>query len=106
MFDKEAFSQKYDQYQAKIAEGRVFGFYDERWQFQDAEKSLEQQGLTDRNHVAMPVVYKGVKQNPYVNRLIFSNISGVAISKDCKDPDAAFKFLERRKNTLLTDFLY
>jgi ABC-type glycerol-3-phosphate transport system substrate-binding protein len=95
LFDKEAFSQNYDQYQAKIAEGRVIGFYDERWQFQDAAKSLEQQELFGRCHVAMPVVYKGVKQNPYGTRQIFSNISGVSISKDCKDPDAAFKFLER-----------
>ena len=95
LFDKEAFSQNYDQYTAKIAAGRVIGFYDERWQFLDPAKALEDQGLFGRMHVAMPVVYKGVKQNPYGGRQILSNISGVAISKSCKDPDAAWKFMER-----------
>ncbi|HYH05191.1 MAG TPA: ABC transporter substrate-binding protein [Bacillota bacterium] len=95
LFDKEAFSQNYDQYKAKIASGRVIGFFDERWQFLDATKSLEEQKLFDRVHVAMPVLAKGVKRDAYMFPLVFSNTSGIGISKNCKDKVAAWKFLER-----------
>ena len=93
--DKEMFSQNYDQHIAKIASGRVIGFYDERWQIQDAINSLEKQGLFDRIPFAMPVLEKGVTKDPYRGMLVAGIGAGVSISKDAKDPEFVFKFIDR-----------
>ena len=41
LLDPEAFTQKEDQYKAKIATGRVVGVIDQDWGFQDAVNPLE-----------------------------------------------------------------
>ncbi|WP_271629186.1 ABC transporter substrate-binding protein [Caldicellulosiruptor sp. DIB 104C] len=94
LLDKEMFSQNYDQYLAKISSGRVVGFYDERWQIQPAIDSLEKQKLYDRIPIAMPVLKKGVKRDKY-NVVTMGTGAGISITKKCKDPVAAFKFLDR-----------
>ena len=48
LLDKESFVQKYDQYKAKIATGRVIGIIDQEWDYADAENSLKAEGKFDR----------------------------------------------------------
>lgn len=92
--DKEMFTQNYDALKAKISSGRVLGFYDERWQVNDAITSLEQQKLYDRVPFAMPVVLEGVTKESYNGISVTAIQAGVCITKSCKDPVAAIKFLD------------
>ncbi|OPJ56612.1 ABC transporter substrate-binding protein [Clostridium oryzae] len=94
MLDPEMFTQNYDAYKAKLTSGRVVGFYDERWQFQDCINALEQQKMYDRMFFAMPVTFEGVKNNSYGGINVTSVQPGLCITKKCKDPVAAFKFLD------------
>lgn len=94
LLDKEMFSQNYDQYLAKISSGRVIGFHDDRWQIQQAIDSLEKQKLYDRIPIAMPVLKKGVTRDRY-NVITMGTDPGILITRKCKDPVVAFKFLDR-----------
>ncbi|WP_026485669.1 ABC transporter substrate-binding protein [Caldanaerobius polysaccharolyticus] len=92
--DRQMFTRNYDSYKALIASGRVLGFYDQRWQIQDAINSLEQQKLYDRVPFALPVTFPGVKKETYNSMNMTGNSAGISITKSCKDPVAAFKFLD------------
>ena len=48
--------QKYDQYKAKIAQGRVLALTDQRWQFEEAERALRQAGKFERTYGSYPIV--------------------------------------------------
>ena len=92
--DKEIFTQNYDAFKAKLSSGRVLGFYDERWQIQDAITSLEQQKLYDRVPFAMPVTFDDVKKESYNGISVTAIQAGICITKNCKDQVAAIKFLD------------
>lgn len=92
--DKQMFTRNYDSYKSLIASGRLIGFYDERWQIQDAINALEQQKMYDRVPFALPVTFPGVTKEAYNGINITGTGAGVCITKSCKDPVAAFKFLD------------
>lgn len=95
LIDKEVFVQNYDTYLSKIAQGRVVGFYDQWWQFgYDAEASLRNAKKYNRMHVSFPVVYKGVQRARYLMIQPIGARDGISITKKCKDPVTAFKFLD------------
>ncbi|AZT91390.1 extracellular solute-binding protein [Caldicellulosiruptor changbaiensis] len=95
LIDKEVFVQNYDTYLSKIAQGRVVGFYDQYWQFgYDAEESLKNAKKYNRLHISFPVVYRGVQRAKYVMRSPIGSRDGISITKKCKDPVGAFKFLD------------
>lgn len=95
LVDKEMFMQTNDQYLAKISSGRVAGLYDQRWAYADAINALEKQNLNGRVPIAFPVVLDGVEKDYYRGPRAFTTQTGIAISTKCKDPEAAFKFLDR-----------
>jgi len=94
LLDKESFVQKYDQYKAKVAQGRVVGLIDANWEISDAIKSLLAAGQFDKIYGRFGVVTKkGIK--PAYNQLTgFNGGWGIAITKDCKDPVRAIQFLD------------
>ncbi|CAM4388383.1 ABC transporter substrate-binding protein [Saccharibacillus endophyticus] len=55
LLDKESFTQKNDQYLAKIASGRVLGLIDQNWNYQEAENSLKGAGKHERTYGHFPV---------------------------------------------------
>jgi putative aldouronate transport system substrate-binding protein len=55
LLDKESFVQKYDQYKAKVATGRVLGIIDQSWDYQDAEKALKSAGKYDETYAHFPI---------------------------------------------------
>ena len=55
LLDKESFVQKYDQYKAKVATGRVLGIIDQNWDYQDAEKALKSEGKYDQTYAHFPI---------------------------------------------------
>src|SRR5690606_26339995 len=55
LLDPEAFTQKEDQYKAKIATGRVVGVIDQDWGFQDAVNSLKAEGKFEQTYAHFPI---------------------------------------------------
>lgn len=94
LLDKESFVQKYDQYKAKIASGRVVGLIDAIWEVQDPIAALKAEGKFEQTYGRFGVVTKkGIK--PAYNQLTgFNGGWGIAITKSCKDPVRAMKFLD------------
>ncbi|OWA33120.1 ABC transporter substrate-binding protein [Saccharibacillus sp. O16] len=68
LLDKETFTQKNDQYLAKIASGRVLGLIDQDWDFNDAVNSLKSAGKHERTYGHFPVTLnKDFKDHSFVD---------------------------------------
>jgi putative aldouronate transport system substrate-binding protein len=94
LLDPESFTQKYDQYKAKIASGRVLALTDAEWEISEGETALRQSGLEERMHGPYPIVLNEstecrVNQSPG-----YTGGWGVSITKSCKDPVRAIQFLD------------
>jgi putative aldouronate transport system substrate-binding protein len=94
LLDKESFVQKYDQYKAKIATGRVIGLVDQDWDYGDGEKALKAAGKLDQAYGHYPVTLSDKYQDHSFQSTGFMAGWGVGITKDCKDPVRAIKFLD------------
>ncbi|OWR26518.1 ABC transporter substrate-binding protein [Saccharibacillus sp. O23] len=96
LLDKETFTQKNDQYLAKIASGRVLGLIDQDWDFNDAVNSLKSAGKHERTYGHFPVTLnENYKDHSFVD---IGNGSGygvgltTALSKD--EQIRAIQFLD------------
>jgi len=94
LLDPESFIQKYDQYQAKIAEGRVVALADAKWEYVDAEVSLKAAGMPERTYGMYPLTLNDSYTFADFRPVGYSGGYGVGISTSCKDPVAAIKFLD------------
>ena len=94
VIDRSCFVDNYDQYQAKIASGRVLGFHDQAWQFQRAEESLTNQGVHNRTYAPLPIVFDESITPHYRNRTIPNFGQGIGISIKAKDPVRIIRFLD------------
>lgn len=94
LLDRESFTQKYDQYLAKIASGRVVGLIDANWQIADAVNSLNASGKDELTYGRFGAVLKAGIKPAYNQPTGFRGGYGIGISKSCKDPVAAIKFLD------------
>ncbi|GLB23865.1 ABC transporter substrate-binding protein [Lacrimispora xylanolytica] len=96
--DPESFTQKYDEYIAKLSTGRVLGMIDQWWDFYGTvNDALKQQGLEDLgcNYVPLPITIKeGVKSRWHTSGDTVNVGSGISITKDCKDVEGAMKFID------------
>ena len=94
LLDPESFIQKYDQYQAKIAEGRVLALADGKWEYVDAEQALVAAGKPERGYAQLPLVLDESYKYADFRPAGYTGGYGVGISTSCKDPVAAIKFLD------------
>jgi len=94
LLDKESFVQKYDQYKAKVAQGRVVGLIDANWEVSDAVKALLADQQFDKLYGRFGVVTKAGIKPAYNQPTGFNGGWGIAITKSCKDPVRAIKFLD------------
>ncbi len=94
LLDQESFVQKYDQYKAKVATGRVLGLIDQDWDYQDGEKALKSAGQYDRTYAHFPVTLTAEYKDHSFQPTGFMAGFGVGITKDCKDPVRAIRFLD------------
>ncbi|WP_164515063.1 ABC transporter substrate-binding protein [Paenibacillus lentus] len=103
LFDKSSFVDNRDQYLAKIASGKVLGFFDYRWQVGQAMNNLrevtQQTGNDDLEYMALPIVFDENTKDQYLDPPSFVNNRGVGISVSAKDPVRIIKYF----NNLLTD---
>ncbi|MCQ2080662.1 MAG: sugar ABC transporter substrate-binding protein [Lachnospiraceae bacterium] len=95
--DPESFTQTYDEYIAKLSTGRVLGMVDQWWDFAYTVNDVfKQQGLDLKgcNYVPLGLTTKpGMENRWHTYDDTVNQASGIAITKDCKDVDKAFKFL-------------
>lgn len=94
LLDKESFVQKYEQYIAKIGSGRVLGLIDAGWEVGDGSNALKKAGMEDRTYAMFPVQLNASTKSLVTRDAGFRGDWGVAITKSCKDPVRAIKFLD------------
>ncbi len=94
LIDPESFVQKYDQYKAKIASGRVLALIDSGWQFRDPQLALRQEGKDERTYGVYPVQVNESTKNRDFQSAGYSGGVGVGISTSAKDPVRLIKFLD------------
>ncbi|WP_379131307.1 ABC transporter substrate-binding protein [Paenibacillus sp. sgz500958] len=94
LLDPESFVQKYDQYKAKIATGRVVGLIDQDWGYGEGENALKTAGKFDQGYGHYPVTLSEEYKETSFWPTGFMAGNGVGISVDCKDPVRAIKFLD------------
>lgn len=94
LLDPESFVQKYDQYKAKIASGRVLGLIDQEWEFLEAENALKAAGMPERGYGHYNVSLNGEYKSAQFMPTGFSGGQGLAITVDNPDPVRTIKFLD------------
>ncbi|MBN2617994.1 MAG: hypothetical protein JXR64_06745 [Spirochaetales bacterium] len=90
-YDVEAFVMSNDQYQAKLTTGSILGFYDQWWNFTQAQTLLKEQG-EGRWYIPVPVVMDGYVEE-FEGPIEPQSTEGLGISVSCKDPVAVIKYL-------------
>lgn len=95
--DPESFTQTYDEYISKVSSGRVLGMIDQWWDFAyTAGDAIKSAGLSAQgcDYVPLPITISEDVHNQWHNAGGVLNVSsGLGITKDCEDPDAAMKFI-------------
>ena len=94
VIDRSCFVDNYDQYLAKIASGRVLGFHDQAWQFQQARDALVTQDMNNRTHAPLPIVFDESITPHYRPRKSPNVGQGIGISIKAKDPERIIRFLD------------
>ncbi|WP_343794853.1 ABC transporter substrate-binding protein, partial [Gracilibacillus halotolerans] len=94
LLDPEMFVQKNDQFEAKLASGRVLATIGPDYLMSSAQEALREEGKHERMYGVYPVTLN----EEYVSHAYQSNGLqagwGISISKDCEDPIRAIKFLD------------
>lgn len=94
LLDKESFVQKYDQYKAKIASGRVIGLVDQNWDYGEAENALKAEGKLGATYARFPVTLNESYEDHSFQGSGYQAGWGIGITKDAKDPERLIKFLD------------
>lgn len=93
LLDKDTFVEKDDQYQAKIASGRVVGLISQEWEYQNAENSLKTAGKNDATYGHFPVTVSDKYQDHEMQSVGLDG-AGISITTACKDPVRAIQFID------------
>lgn len=94
LLDKESFVQKYDQYKAKIASGRVLGLIDQNWDYGQAENALKAEGKFASTYARFPVTLNDTYKDHTFASPGYLPALGIGITKDAQDPVRLIKFLD------------
>ena len=100
LIDRTSFTDNYDQYQAKIASGRVLGQSVQGWQFMySADLANRDRGQNVRTMAPLPIVWNANTKPRYRNITIPNLYRGMGISKSAKDSVRIIRFI----NDLLSE---
>lgn len=94
LLDPETFTQKTDQYNSKIASGRVLGLIDQEWDYQQAENALKSSGMPERVYGHYPVQLTTETKDRSFQDIGAPVGYGVGITTSAKDPIRIIKFLD------------
>jgi putative aldouronate transport system substrate-binding protein len=96
--DVEFGTQTYDEYIAKLSTGRVLGMCDQNWDFNYTISDVFKQSGLDKegcNYIPFGLtIEKGMENRWHTYGDTLNMSSGVAITTDCDDIEAAFQFLD------------
>ncbi|MBN2509093.1 MAG: extracellular solute-binding protein [Spirochaetales bacterium] len=102
LYDVQSFVMSYDQYIASLTGGNVLAFYDQDWNFQNAQSLLLDQDQ-GRWYIATTTMLPGYE--PTILNPPTPQVSeGIGISVSCKDPEGLmqyFNFLADKETLLL-----
>lgn len=95
LIDPETFTQSYDQYIARISTGAVLGFFDQTWNFQNAENVLKDEGKYERTYISVPLTNPGV-QDGYLDAPSGrpGSVNGIGITVNCQNPERLLRFYD------------
>ena len=94
ILDPEFATQTHEDYIDKIAQGRVLGLLDSDWGYAEAENALRAQGESERTYAGMPVTMDESVACASLKPTRLATGWGIGISKSCKDPVRAIRFLD------------
>jgi putative aldouronate transport system substrate-binding protein len=96
LLDKEAFTQTYDQYKAKVATGRVLALTDMVWEIGEAETTLKAENKPERCYGSYPVVVKeGIVNSTLCGeRKYITPSAELVMTTSCKAPERFMQFLD------------
>ncbi len=91
----ETLVQNYDQYISRISTGAVLGFFDQSWNFGNAENVLKSDGQYERTYVSVPIANEGV-QDSYLDSQSsnITGLNGIGITTKCKDPERLLRYYD------------
>lgn len=94
ILDPEFATQTHEDYIAKIGAGRVIALTDNNWDYGEGETILKADGKVDLTYAGLPVT---MDEETKCASLMYQGLTvgwGIGITKDCKDPVAAIKFID------------
>lgn len=94
LLDPESFTQNEDLWNLKLKEGYVLGTSYPYWSLREINKDLIQNDNEERTFAFLPITYSEQYKDPSQKDYGYSGGWGIAITKNCKDKDRAFKFLD------------
>ena len=94
ILDPESFTQTEDTWKAKIAAGRVLATSFPKWGYDASRTSLVSDGMEDRTFAYLSVTADERFTDPAMKDYGWGGGWGIAITKDAKDPERAFEFLD------------
>lgn len=96
LFDKESFTQNYDEYLAKISSGRVVGFFGPRWESDSALDALEQDDDPYNDFMGFPIVFEEGIKDQYLTPVSYVTSPGMGLTTGTPEEDQIriIKFLD------------
>lgn len=94
ILDPEFATQTHKDFVLKVAEGRVLGLLDEEWDYTGAEISLRADGQEEHTYAGLPVTIDRSVKCPSLKQQNLAVGWGIGITKSCKDPVRAVRFLD------------
>lgn len=94
ILDPEFATQTHEDFVLKVAEGRVLGLLDEEWDYMSAETSLRGNGQEEHTYAGLPVTIDRSVKCPSLKQQNLAVGWGIGITKSCKDPVRAVRFLD------------
>ena len=94
ILDPEFATQTHEDFVLKVAEGRVLGLLDEEWDYTGAEISLRADGQEEHTYAGLPVTINRSVKCPSLKQQNLAVGWGIGITKSCKDPVRAVRFLD------------
>lgn len=113
LFDKASFVDNYDQYIAKLTSHKVLGFFDYRWQVQNAlnllkDAARKDPSLSQYNYFPLPVTFDENTKDAYIDpQGGLVNNRGIGITVSAKDPVRIIKYFDnmlKEENQILTSW--
>lgn len=88
LIDPASFTDTQDQYKAKIAQGRVLGFFIQGWEFPDQENALRAAGKANRTYAPLALTFDKNYTAHYRDRALPNIQRGYGITTNCSEEKA------------------